>query len=54
MATMVDSNDNPILIKDLILFRDEILDRYMTSVYEYSEQYENIKKARSVEKLLEL
>ncbi len=51
---VLDSNDNPILIKDLVSFRDEILDRYMTSIYEYSEQYENIKKARSVEKLLDL
>lgn len=51
---LLDSNDNPVLINDLVSFRDEILDRYMTSVYEYSEQYENIKKSRSVEKLLDL
>ena len=51
---LLDSNDNPILIQDLVSFRDEILDRYMTAVYEYSEQYEIIKKSRSVEKLLDL
>jgi hypothetical protein len=51
---VLDSNDNPILVKDLVAFRDEILDRYMTAVYEYCEQYEKIKKARSVDKLLDL
>lgn len=50
---LIDSNDNPILIKDLKVFRDEILDRYFTSTFEYYEQYEQIKKNRSVEKLLE-
>ncbi len=51
---ILDSNDNPVLITDLSVFRDEILDRYMTAVYEYHEQYDRIKKARSVEKLLDL
>lgn len=51
---VLDSNDIPVLVEDLNAFRDEILDRYMTSVYEYSKQYEKIKKSRSVEKLLEL
>lgn len=51
---VLDSNENPILIQDLTSFRDEILDRYMTAVYEYCEQYEKIKKARSVDKLLNL
>ncbi len=50
---LIDSNDNPILIKDLKEFQDEILDRYFTSTFEYYEQYEKIKKNRSVEKLLE-
>lgn len=51
---VLDSNDNPILVNDLVVFRDEILDRYMTAVYEYHEQYDNIKKSRSVDKLLDL
>lgn len=51
---ILDSNNNPTLIENLELFRDEILDRYMTSVYEYYEQYEKIKKSRSVEKLLDV
>lgn len=51
---VLDSNDVPIVIDNLVEFRDEILDRYMTAVYQYAEQYEKIKKSRTVEKLLDL
>lgn len=48
---LLDSNGNPILIKNLENFKDEILDKYFTSLYEYYNEYEKIKKSRSVEKL---
>ncbi len=51
---LLDSNDTPILIDDLNVFRDAILDRYMTAIYEYFNSYEKIKRSRSVEKLVEL
>lgn len=51
---LLDINDNPILIEDLTTFKDEIVDRYFTSTLEYYEQYQNLKKSRSIEKLLEL
>ena len=51
---LLDQNENPILIDDLEKFRDEILDRYFTSTNEYFEQYQTLKKSRSVEKLLEV
>ena len=51
---LIDSNENPILIDDLEKFREEILDRYFTSTLEYYEQYQELKKSRSVEKLLDL
>jgi len=51
---LIDSNDNPILITNLEDFRDEILDRYYTTTLEYYEQYQELKKSRSVEKLLDL
>lgn len=51
---MIDSNDNPVLIGDLEVFRDEILDRYYSSLLEYYEEYQKLKKSRSVEKLLDL
>jgi hypothetical protein len=51
---LLDTNDNPIMINDLIAFKDEIVDRYFTSTLEYYEQQESLKKSRSVEKLLDL
>lgn len=51
---LLDANENPILIDDLSAFRDEILDRYYTSTLEYFEQYQKLKKARSVDKLIDL
>lgn len=51
---LIDSNENPILIDNLETFKDEILDRYFTATLEYYEQYQDLKKSRSVEKLLDL
>lgn len=53
-VVLLDANQNPILIKDLESFKDEILSRYFEVTNEYFEQYEKIKKSRSVEKLLDL
>jgi hypothetical protein len=51
---LIDLNENPVLIENLETFRDEILDKYFSSVYEYYEQYDKIKKSRTVEKLIDL
>ena len=51
---LIDSNDNPILITNLEDFRDKILDRYYTTTFEYYDQYQELKKSRSIEKLLDL
>lgn len=53
-VVLLDQNENPIFIDDLEKFRDEILDRYFTSTHEYYEQYQTLKKSRTVEKLLEI
>ena len=53
-VVLLDTNENPILIPDLKSFRDEILDRYFTSTNEYYQEYEKIRKSRSVEKLVDL
>jgi hypothetical protein len=53
-VVLLDINDNPISISDLKNFRDEIFDRYFTATFEYLEEYQKIKKARSVETLLEV
>jgi len=52
-AILLDVNDNPILIEDLEGFKDEIFDRYFTSTNEYYEEYQSLKKSRSVEKLIQ-
>lgn len=51
---ILDFNGNPIMITDLEKFRDEIFDRYFTTLLENYEEYEKIKKNRSVEKLIDL
>lgn len=51
---LIDENDNPVLVNDLESFRDDILDRYFTATLEYYEEYDKLKKSRTVEKLLDI
>jgi len=51
-VVLLDSNDNPVLIKDVEVFKDEVFDRYFTTSFEYYEEYKEFSKKRSVEKLL--
>jgi hypothetical protein len=51
---VVDSNENPILIEDMVTFRDQIFDRYFTATNEYMDEYNKIKVSRTVEKLIDL
>lgn len=50
---ILDSNNNPVLIDDLITFKDAVFSRYFEATNEYFEKYQQLKKSRSVEKLLE-
>lgn len=50
---ILDVNNNPVLINDLTVFKDEVFSRYFEATNEYFEKYQNLKKSRSVEKLLE-
>ena len=50
---LLDLNENPVLIEDLESFKDEIFSRYFEATNEYFEQYQSLKKSRSVEKLLD-
>jgi hypothetical protein len=52
-VVLIDSNDNPIMIENLEVFKDEIFSRYFEATNEYFENFEKLKKSRSVEKLLE-
>ena len=49
---LLDSNENPILIENLEVFRDEIFGRYFEATNEYFQEFDKIKKSRSVEKLI--
>jgi hypothetical protein len=51
---LLDINDVPIMISDMEKFRDDILDRYFSSLYSYYEKDQAIRKSRSVEKLVDL
>jgi len=51
-VVLLDCNENPILIEDLVQFREEVFDRYFSATFEYHEEYQKIKKARSVESLI--
>lgn len=51
---LIDENGNPVLVPDLQSFKDDIVDRYFTAIYEYYEDYQKIKSSRSVEKLLDV
>lgn len=50
---LIDINNNPILVEDLLVFKDDIFSRYFEVTNEYYEKYQALKKSRSVEKLLE-
>ena len=53
-VVLLDSNDKPILVEDLVEFKDEIFDRYFSVVNEFYTSFADLKKSRSVEKLLDL
>jgi len=51
-AVLLDANENPVLVDDLEAFREELFQRYFEVTNEYFDQYQKIKKSRSVEKLI--
>ena len=53
-AVLLDVYNNPIKIDDLDDFLDEILSRYFEAVNEYHAEYQKLRKARKVHKLIEL
>lgn len=53
-VVLLDINENPILIENLETFKIEIFDRFFSVTFEYQEEYDKIKKSRTVEKLVDL
>ena len=50
-VVLIDDNDIPVKIKDLEVFYRDILDLYFRSANLYMNEYEKLKKLRSVEKI---
>lgn len=53
-AVLIDDNDTPIEVDDIDKFLDDILDIYFTTTYEYFDKFNQIKKNRTVEGLVNL
>jgi len=53
-TVLLDVNDTPILIDDLLQFTDDIYSKYFETLNEYHTEYEKLRKARSVEKIVDL
>jgi len=49
---LIDDNDIPVMIEDLEKFLDDILDQYFLVANEYHENYIQLSKRRSIEKLI--
>jgi|SRR5210317_1863069 len=52
-VVILDINENPVLIDKLNEFKDEIFDRYFSTTLEYFEENQELKKSRSIEKLID-
>jgi len=53
-SILIDDNNTPIEVEDLQKFLDDVLDIYFTTSYEYFDKYNEIKKNRKVEGLVNL
>lgn len=51
---LIDDNDTPASISNLAKFYDDILDVYFSASNEYNTNYNELKKKRSVEKLVDI
>lgn len=53
-VVLIDERGNPILIKDLLSFRDAIIGLYFEATNEYHFEHEKLRKARSVKQVTDL
>lgn len=51
---LLDANNNTVMVENLNSFKEEILDRYFSALNEHHEEYEKIKKSRTIEALIDL
>ena len=53
-TVLLDVNETPILIDDLLQFTDNIYSKYFETLNEYHTEYEELRKSRSVDKIVDL
>jgi hypothetical protein len=52
-AVIVDTKDNPILVKSTQTLLESLMSSYISSTTEFHMEYEKLKKARNIEKLMD-
>jgi len=53
-APILDVNNNPILIEDLVEFKNTLLSSYTEVVYDYWQDWENIRTERDLKKIADV
>lgn len=53
-ATLLDDNNTPVLIVDVVEFRKEITNRYFEVTSDYLKEYQEIRKSRNVKSILSI
>lgn len=53
-VVMLDFYNNPIMVENLVAFKDEILDRYFSTLLDHYQEHERIRKSRAIETLVDL
>lgn len=53
-SVLIDDNQTPIEVEDLQKFLEDVLDIYFTTSYEYLDKYNELKKNRTVNGLVDL
>ena len=53
-ATLLDDNNTPVLIADVLEFQKEITNRYFEVTNDYLKEYQEIRKSRNVKSVLDI
>lgn len=53
-VVLIDNNDIPVIIKDLKLFFDDVLSKYIESSNEYYTKYNQLIKTKKIESIIDL
>lgn len=53
-VVLMDDNDLPIEVSDLKLFSEDILSKYFEAINRFYHRYSNLKKSKSIERMIDL